>query len=138
LRQQKLASQHHGSKQKRARSGALFMGRLYDDAGHRMTPAHANKGGVCYRYYVSSALSEGRPAGSVARVSAPEIESLVLQALRERYPEHAGLDDRALVTGSVDTITIRDAAVEISLAGPIGIVDNELKSRAAPVHLLRF
>jgi hypothetical protein len=46
------------------------MGKLYDDAGNRMTPAHANKRGLRYRYYVSSALSQGRPAGSVTRVSA--------------------------------------------------------------------
>jgi DNA invertase Pin-like site-specific DNA recombinase len=135
--QQKLASQHHGSKQKRARSGALLTGRLYDDAGHRMTPVHANKGGVRYRYYVSSALSQGRPAGSIARVSAPEIESIVLQALRERYPEHAELDEIALVTGSVDTITILDAAVEISLSGPTARVDKELDSSTpAPAPVL--
>lgn len=32
------------------------MGRLYDDRGNRMSPTHARKGGVKYRYYLSSAL----------------------------------------------------------------------------------
>jgi site-specific DNA recombinase len=72
-------------------------------------------------------------------VSAPEIESIVLQALRERYPEHAELDDRALVTGCVDTIAIRDAAVEISLAGPTARVhaeDEVESSTRAPAPVL--
>src|SRR5215207_2893523 len=112
--QQQLASQHRRSTT-RAGSGALLKGRLYDEAGNRMTPSHANKRGVRYRYYVSSALSQGRPAGSVPRVSATLIESLVLRALRERYPDHSALADSPLITGSVDRIVLRDAAVDIML-----------------------
>ena len=85
--QQTLSSQLRESARARGRSGALLMGRLYDDAGNRMTPAHVNKRGVRYRYYVSAALSQGRPAGSVTRVPAREIEAVVLRTLRERYPE---------------------------------------------------
>ena len=91
------------------------MGRLYDDAGNRMTPAHANKRGVRYRYYVSAALSQGRPVGSVTRVSAREIEAAVIRALRERYPEQDALDDRAVISASVDRIVLRDAALDITL-----------------------
>ena len=118
--QQTLASQHRGTARARGRSGALLMGRLYDDAGNRMTPAHANKGGVRYRYYVSAALSQGRPAGSVTRVSAREIEAAVVRALRERYPERDTLDDSTVITGSVDRIMLRDAALDIRL-----LVDRE-------------
>ena len=113
--QQTLSSQHRESARPRGRSGALLMGRLYDDAGNRMTPAHANKGGVRYRYYVSAALSQGRPAGSVTRVSAREIEAVALRALRERYPEQDALDDRTVITESVDRIVLRDAALDITL-----------------------
>ena len=118
--QQTLSSQHRASARPRGRSGALLMGRLYDDAGNRMTPAHANKRGVRYRYYVSAALSQGRPAGSVTRVSAREIEAAVLRALRERYPEQDALDDRAVITGSVDRIVLRDAALDITPSGRPG------------------
>jgi DNA invertase Pin-like site-specific DNA recombinase len=114
--QQTLTSQHRGSSRVRGRSGALLMGRLYDDAGNRMTPAHANKRGLRYRYYVSAALSQGRPAGSVTRVSAREIEAAVLRALRERYPEQDSLDDRTVITGSVDRVVLRDAALDITLS----------------------
>jgi site-specific DNA recombinase len=138
--QQTLASQHHGSTT-RGRSGALLLGRLYDDAGNRMTPAHANKGGVRYRYYVSSALSQGRPLGSVARASAREIESVVLRTLRERYPEHA-LDDRALITGSLDRVVLRDATLDVTLltdtdglARAVDYTDNE-RDRSAPPQTL--
>jgi site-specific DNA recombinase len=63
----------------RHRQAAILTGRLFDDRGNRMSPAHANKKGVRYRYYVSQALLQNRKAeaGSIARVPAPEVESLV-------------------------------------------------------------
>jgi hypothetical protein len=62
------------------------MGRIFDDRGNRMTPSFARKAGKRYRYYVSSALIQGRAklAGSVRRAAATEIEELVLQAVRRR------------------------------------------------------
>jgi hypothetical protein len=55
-------------------SAAILACRLYDDRGSRMSPTHANKKGVRYRYYVSQALLQNRKAeaGSIARVPAPE------------------------------------------------------------------
>ena len=60
-------------------AAALLTGRLFDDRGNRMSPTHSNKLGVRYRYYVSHAILQNRKAeaGSIARVPAPEIESLV-------------------------------------------------------------
>jgi site-specific DNA recombinase len=37
-------------------SAAILTGRLFDDRGNRMSPTHANKRGVRYRYYVSHAI----------------------------------------------------------------------------------
>jgi site-specific DNA recombinase len=70
-------------KRLRSQASAILTGRIVDSAGNRMTPTHANKRGVRYRYYVTRALAEGRPgdAGEVRRVSAPEIERIVVQAL---------------------------------------------------------
>ena len=50
-----------------------------------MSPSHANKQGVRYRYYVSQALLQNRKAeaGSVSRVSGPDIEAIVVEALRK-------------------------------------------------------
>jgi hypothetical protein len=82
--QQLLASKPAGRKTRRTASGALLMGKLYDDRGNRMSPSFSSKNGVRYRFYVSSALLRGRKAeaGSVGRVSATEIESVVLTALQ--------------------------------------------------------
>ena len=53
-------------------SAAILTGRLFDDRGNRMSPTHANKRGVRYRYYVSHALLQNRKAdaGSITRVPA--------------------------------------------------------------------
>ena len=100
--QAQLAQQHHGFVQARAGSQALLLGKLFDDRGNRMSPTHANKQGVRYRYYVSCALAQARPeaAGSITRVAAAEVEGPVLQALRQHRPDLAAVQrpgaDRAL------------------------------------------
>jgi site-specific DNA recombinase len=59
-------------------AAAILTGRLFDDRGNHMGPTHANKLGVRYRYYVSQAILQNRKveAGSIARVPAPEVETL--------------------------------------------------------------
>ena len=56
---------------------------IYDDAGNRMTPTHANKKGTRYRYYVSAELVRGTrgnaPRGR--RVPAADLERLVEERL---------------------------------------------------------
>ena len=82
-------------------SPAMLMGRIFDDRGNRMSPTHTNKRGVRYRYYLSQAVLQKRneEAGSVTRVPAPEIEALVIRALRDRF---GGAEPRALVQGIDD------------------------------------
>ena len=86
--QERLTEQHHGFIRARAGSQALLLGRLFDDRGNRMSPTHANKQGVRYRYYVTCALAQGRPeaAGSVTRVAATQVEQPVLQAYGSIVP----------------------------------------------------
>jgi hypothetical protein len=64
-----------------------------------MTPSTAKKGSIRYRYYVSSMLAQGRrsEAGTIPRVSAPDIEAVLMHALRAAYPDDAALEDRALI-----------------------------------------
>jgi hypothetical protein len=58
-------------------SGALLKSKLFDDRGNRMGPTFSSKNGVRYRFYVSTALrGRKQKAGSVSRISAPEIENL--------------------------------------------------------------
>src|SRR4051794_26084329 len=66
-------------------SGALLQGKLFDDKGNRMGPSFSSKNGVRYRFYVSTALrGRSHKAGSVTRISAPEIEELVEVEVRKR------------------------------------------------------
>ena len=62
---------------------SLLAGLIYDDAGERMTPTHANKKGTRYRYYVSPGLVRGtrRNAPRGRRVPAADLERLVEERL---------------------------------------------------------
>jgi DNA invertase Pin-like site-specific DNA recombinase len=74
------ATAHH----RQAASEALLIGRIFDNRGNRMTPTHSRKNGARYRYYTSRALADGRKdeAGTIASVPAPDVEALVLDAVR--------------------------------------------------------
>jgi site-specific DNA recombinase len=116
-------------------SPAILTGRIFDDRGNRMSPAHANKRGVRYRYYVSQALLQNRraEAGSVTRVPAPEVEALVLDGIRkhltsasepQRSPE--AMTDAELIERHVGRVTVRSTALEVCLLSPNqGIGDEE-------------
>jgi site-specific DNA recombinase len=105
-------------------SPAILAGRIFDDRGNRMTPTHTNKRGARYRYYVSHALLQKRPAeaGSVRRIPAPEIESAVLDALREHFgaDEDRELptiaDDRDRIERQLDRVVVQVDAIDIRLA----------------------
>lgn len=94
---------------------------LHDDAGNRMSPSHARKNGARYRYYVSQALIQHRKeeAGSIARISAPEIEAAVLAEAPDRNRiarvvlhrdslliETRPTDDASNTGGTIDAIRI--------------------------------
>ena len=82
--QAKLDANTRRTEAKTSRSGALLLGRLFDDRGNPMSPSHATKGNVRYCYYVSTALVQGRKAeaGKLARIPAHTIEAVVLKTLR--------------------------------------------------------
>src|SRR4051794_30811229 len=60
-------------------------GLVFDGAGERMSPSHANKRGTRYRYYVSQSLIKGSRSaapGAACRVPAADLESIVEERLR--------------------------------------------------------
>jgi site-specific DNA recombinase len=74
----------------RAQTPALLKGLIFGPTGCAMSPTHTRKGGRLYRYYVSqSVLKHGPRACSVGRVPADEIETAVVDQLRDllRAPE---------------------------------------------------
>ena len=73
----------------RQSSDALLMGKLYDDGGNRMSPAWARKGPKRWRCYVSQAALQGNKskAGSIVRVPAGDVETLVAEAVGNLSPD---------------------------------------------------
>ena len=63
----------------KTRQPSLLAGMLFDADGNRMTPSHAVKKGMRYRYYVSRSLITSDRTGDSAglRIPAAEIEQLV-------------------------------------------------------------
>ena len=117
-------------------SPALLIGRIHDDRGNRMSPTHSVKLGARYRYYVSQAVIQQRKdqAGSVARAPAPEIESMVVKAVRRHLEtsrcdnEPGCSDDRDLIARHVARVVVKPTAIEVHLAeikaGPMAADDH--------------
>jgi len=111
---------------RRRGSPAILSGRIFDDRGNRMSPSHSNKLGVRYRYYVSQAILQQRKAeaGSVARVPAAEIETLVLDGISKHdasigETQHpTAMADRDLIERHVDRVIVKPEALEVRLVRP--------------------
>jgi hypothetical protein len=101
----------------RRSSSALLTGRMFDDRNNPMTPTHANKKGVRYRYYVSQALLQGRKdeAGFVARVSTPDVERLVIGALQAAFNQEPEESDRDLIQTRLDKAIVYRDRIEVTL-----------------------
>ena len=114
--QAKLSEQRTSHHATRASSESLLLGRIFDDRGNRMTPSHSRKQGLRYRYYVSSTLIQGQPelAGSVIRIPAAEIESLICNAVAQHANEPAA-DVRELVTNRVARVDITATSIEVTV-----------------------
>jgi len=116
--QVKLNEQANDHSRRRMRSEALLVGRLFDDRGNRMRPTHARRKGVKYRYYLSSALVDGRPgeAGRISRVPAAEIEELLIRSVRERLDLPHSIDDKAIVESRIKRISIHTGHLLIEVS----------------------
>ena len=116
--QAKLDEQNNSHKTTRMKSEALLVGRIFDDRGNRMSPSHARKRGIKYRYYLSSALLDGRPtkAGSVSRVPAVEIETLVVKSVREHLKLEEAKNDGGIVKAHVVRVEVQPDQLVVQLA----------------------
>jgi DNA invertase Pin-like site-specific DNA recombinase len=125
--QAELARNAQSQTSARSKSEALLIGRIFDDAGNRMTPTHARKRDMKYRYYLSSALLNGEAerTGSVTRVPAIAVEAVVLRSVRQHLRSPAGMNDRSLVETHIarvevhaDQLIIRLVAAERAAKDP--------------------
>jgi site-specific DNA recombinase len=120
--QAKLNEQIHNHRVSRTKSEALLLGRIYDDRGHKMTPSHVRKRGIKYRYYISSALLQGQAeqAGSVSRIQADEIESLVVKSVRGHLNESTDIENAPLIHNYVVRVDVQSDQLVIELANAKG------------------
>ena len=86
---------------------SLLTGLVFDEGGGRLTPSHAQKGSLRYRYYVGGRLPEARRDGApkTLRVPAQELEEAVVGAMV------GFLNDESQVLrclGTVDGIATQD------------------------------
>jgi site-specific DNA recombinase len=128
--QQLLASKPADRKATRSPSEALLLGKLYDDRGNRMSPSYSTKNGVRYRFYVSSALLRGRKteAGSVARVTAVNIERAVLAALEQNRESLAGKTEPVPISAIERVVIAADQLL-------ITIADTEANNAPSEIQL---
>jgi DNA invertase Pin-like site-specific DNA recombinase len=112
-----LAERSVARKLKRGNSPHPLTGLIFDDRGNPMSPTHANKKGVRYRYYTSHALLQRRKeyAGSVARVSAPEVEALVCEALRREISAAEEISDKEQIDQYVARMIVRRDRIELDI-----------------------
>jgi site-specific DNA recombinase len=125
----------------RQSTNALLLGKLFDDRGNLMTPTWSRRGSKRWSYYVSQAILRGDKAnaGSVARVSAPEIERRVIEAIaamdqeqnlhaihrgrrhpsRDNIPpaqsENGPPDHHEQLRSGIDRVTLERGAIRIAL-----------------------
>ena len=120
--QAKLNDQRNNHRAARAKSKSLLIGRIYDDRGNRMSPSHARKQGIRYRYYVSLPLLQGQAghAGSVGRVPAADVESLVGQAVREHLKGLTPAEDEDLIRAHVLRVDVQANHLVIELGAERG------------------
>jgi site-specific DNA recombinase len=142
--QQRLTDQWTTRSIARNASDHLLTGLLFDDAGHRMVPTHATKSGVRYRYYVSLPHVHGESktasVGSVSRISAAEIEDVIIRSLHEHLiaqkekPSSSGtrLVDRKVLQDSIARIDVHEDHLAIRLKS----ADGEGTSDLTDDHLL--
>jgi site-specific DNA recombinase len=116
--QHSLRDHLRAARTKRARlsSDALLIGKLYDDGGNRMSPTWARKGSKRWRYYVSQAALQGEKskAGSILRVPAADVETLVAEAVGKLSPDRAA--SQPDIRNLIDRVVIGRATIRIQLS----------------------
>jgi len=96
-----------------------------------MTPSHARRRGIKYRYYISSALLQGRPkqTGTVSRVPALEIETLVIKAVRNHLNESAETSDALLIQNHVTRVEVESDQLVLELTDAMGVGSKRKQKR---------
>ena len=83
-----------------AKAPSLLTGLVYDEAGDRLCPTHANKKGRRYRYYISKRLMHRTGStGAGWRLPAKELDGAVAQAVSDFLTDELRVVDALQLTG---------------------------------------
>src|SRR5262245_46918562 len=127
--QTQLDQQRTNHAKARQKSQSLLTGRIFDARGSRMTPSHAVKNGVRYRYYISSVLIQGQAdkAATLNRVPAAAIETLIISALRKHLKDHSNNkleaqgsrspSDQDLISTHIARVDVKPDHLAVQLTG---------------------
>ena len=108
------ASPQARTKRPLGRTPALLKGLIFGPSGCAMTPAHTQKSGRLYRYYVAvDTIKTGSRANSIRRIGAAEIEAVVIDQIKKlvQSPEIVVATWRA-ARKTIKGITEREVADE--------------------------
>jgi hypothetical protein len=132
--QARMAEQTVRRREARTSSPAILTGLIFDDRDHPMSPSHTNKKGVRYRYYVSQPVLQNRKvqAGSIKRVSAPDVEGFVCQAIRNALQPEAEIADGDLAGREIERVAIFADHIAVALKRPEANGEFELNIPFAP------
>lgn len=103
--QARLADKRNGDNPVRSPKRSLLVGLVHDGEGRRMTPTHTSKGGKRYRYYVTHPNSlVGEDAPAAWRISAPELERVVTDRLKQWLRDRRAMIDLAGTSAAASAI----------------------------------
>src|SRR5262245_43658711 len=142
--QAQLDRQRTNHAKARQKSQSLLTGRIFDAHGNRMTPSHAVKNGVRYRYYISSVLIQGQAdkAATLNRVPAAEIETLIISALRKHLAEKSNNGEKEQSSYSLndkDLISTHIVRVDVEtdhLAAQLSIKSDQRGGKPSHIMLI--
>ena len=92
---------------------------------------------IKYRYYISSALLQGRPqqAGSVNRIAAREVEVVVIKAVRDRLTESPVVTDALLIQNHVTRVEVQSDQLVVELTDAIGLGSKRKRKRRQVIEV---
>lgn len=120
---------------------SVLAGRLFDDRGIPMVAAHACKGKVRYRYYVSRDLQHGGDADAHTgwRIPARQIEPLVFAKVAEALRDPLGLlvssDTSMPAPDQLSLLVTQGKALADKLSGPREQASRALRKLVAEVRI---
>lgn len=124
-----------------------LIGKLFDETGDRLTPSHTNRHNRRFRYYISRRLITEGTDPSGWRLPAPQVEDLIVSALRQHLRTSAERHDLLITPDATDAARLsgdltrlvesKGCATLWSLIGAVHLSQGSLRVTLAAQDLAR-